>query len=84
MERCKKISDSDIETISDHVLAEAQKITQSHYAFFGLLSEDKNKMILHAWSHETMEECKTSKKKIFTFLSKKQVCGLRPSGKKRF
>ncbi|WP_163339086.1 PAS domain-containing protein [Desulfopila sp. IMCC35008] len=54
-----KISDSDTKTISDHVLVEVQKMTQSQYAFYGFLNENENDMILHAWSQETMEDCRT-------------------------
>lgn len=59
-----KIADSDIKTISDHVLNEVQKMTQSKYAFYGFLDRNESEMILHAWSHETMDDCKTNKKTL--------------------
>ena len=59
-----KIADSDIKTISDHVLAEVQKMTQSQYAFYGFLDKNENEMILHAWSHETMNDCETDAKTL--------------------
>ncbi len=54
-----KIADSNLKTISDHVLEEVQKMTQSQYAFYGFLDGDESEMTLHAWSHQTMDECET-------------------------
>lgn len=65
-----KIADSDIKTISDHVLEEVQKMTQSQYAFYGFLDKNENEMILHAWSHETMDDCKTNEKTIHFAIDK--------------
>jgi len=59
-----KISDSDLKTISDHVLSEVQKMTQSQYAFYGFLDDNEQIMTLHAWSHETMADCKTSEEML--------------------
>ena len=65
-----KIADSDIEIISDHVLEEAQKMTQSRYAFYGVIDKSEKDMVLHAWSHETMDDCKTKEKKIHFAIDK--------------
>lgn len=54
-----KIADSDLKTISDHVLEEVQRMTQSQHAFYGFLDRDESEMTLHAWSHQTMDECET-------------------------
>ncbi|WP_319575913.1 PAS domain S-box protein [uncultured Desulfobacter sp.] len=55
-----KIADSDIQTISDHVLEEVQKITQSKYAFYGFIDQDQKFLKLHAWSTDTMASCKVT------------------------
>lgn len=57
-----KIADADVKTISDHVLNEIQKITDSKYAFFGFLPEDEKAMILHAWTAETTNDCRVTDK----------------------
>ena len=59
-----KISDTDIKTISDHVLLEVQRITESQYAFYGFLTENEDVMMLHAWSKETMSDCRVDDKSL--------------------
>ncbi len=61
-----KIADADIKTISDHILSEIQRITQSEYAFYGLVDASQKTMALHAWSRETMADCR-AKNKILHF-----------------
>ncbi len=59
-----KIADADIKTISDHVLEALQKMTSSEYAFFEFLTEDEKTMVLHAWSKETMSDCRVTDKPL--------------------
>lgn len=49
--------DASIKQIIDFVLEESLKITESKYAFIGLMSEDELVMTIHAWSKETMDQC---------------------------
>jgi PAS domain S-box-containing protein len=65
-----KVADSDIKTISDHVLAEVQKMTQSKYAFYGFIDDSENEMKLHAWSNETMDNCKIDEKILHFAINK--------------
>jgi len=59
-----KIADAEIKTISDRVLTEAQKMTDSKYAFYGFISEDEKTMALHAWSQETHSDCNVMDKTL--------------------
>ncbi len=59
-----KIADADIKSISDHVLAEVEKMTASKHAFYGFLTEDEKTMVLHAWSPKTMDDCRVTGKPV--------------------
>ena len=55
-----RMVDSDMKTIGDQVLVEAQNMTESKYAFYGYINERDIELSLHAWSRETMAQCQTS------------------------
>ena len=52
----------EIKTICDHVLCEVQHITMSRYAFCGFLDAAQSRIMLHAWSDETLEACRVADK----------------------
>ena len=48
----------------DYVLNASLEITNSHFAFVGLLNEDTSVMTIHRWSTEAMESCSITDKPI--------------------
>lgn len=50
--------------ILDFVLEESLRITESQYAFIGLVSEDETVMEVHAWSRDVMSACAVEQKPI--------------------
>ena len=57
-----RMAGAEIKTICDHVLCKVQLITKSRYAFYGFLDAAQSRMMLHAWSDETMEACRVADK----------------------
>jgi DNA-binding NarL/FixJ family response regulator len=59
--------------ILDFVLEEGIKITQSKFAFIGLMNQDETVMNIHAWSQEVMRQCSITDKPQQTLIDKAGV-----------
>jgi PAS domain S-box-containing protein len=59
-----KMVDASIKEIIDFVLEVSLKVTESKYAFIGLMSDDELVMDIHAWSKDAMDECSVSESPI--------------------
>ncbi|MCF8085133.1 MAG: response regulator [Deltaproteobacteria bacterium] len=51
------LAESDLKTVSDHVLNTITKMTGSAYGFYGFMNEDASAMAIHSWSGEAMKNC---------------------------
>jgi len=51
------LAESDLKTVSDHVLKTITKMTGSAYGFYGFMNEDASAMAIHSWSGEAMKNC---------------------------
>lgn len=55
--RIARLTEASHDELCDLVLEEIQRLSESHYSFFGFLSEDKSSLIIHSWSKSTMDQC---------------------------
>lgn len=55
-----KMNDSSAESIYDYVLEAAVSITESKIGYIYFLSDDEQKMTIHAWSKSVMPQCSVS------------------------
>lgn len=51
------LGESDIKTISDHILTTITRMTRSEYGFYGFINDDETVMTIHAWSGDAMANC---------------------------
>ena len=64
-----------IKEISDFVLEEGVKLTQSKIGFLGFMDRDESTMKIHSWSKTVMEECSVTDKPIYYPLEKAGLWG---------
>lgn len=59
-----KKSSSSLKTISDTVLKEITRLTDSTYAFYGFINEEKNLFTIYSWSNDALDDCRIHNKPI--------------------
>jgi signal transduction histidine kinase len=52
------------EELCGHILQGALQMTQSRYAFYGLLNADESVMTIYSWSQEILEACRVSEQPL--------------------
>jgi len=70
-----EMHDSSDKAISDFILERSVNMTNSSIGFFGFISEDESKMIIHSWSRSAMAECAVQDKPIHYPIEKAGLWG---------
>ncbi|MFZ5776143.1 MAG: response regulator [Thermodesulfobacteriota bacterium] len=51
------LTNVDIKSVSDHILATLTEMTSSEFGFYGFVNDDESAMTIHAWSGMAMSQC---------------------------
>jgi len=51
------LAETDLGSLSEHILKTICRMTGSEYGFYGLVSDDESEMFVHAWSGDAMKDC---------------------------
>ncbi len=52
------LAEADIKTVADHTLHAITRLTESPYGFYGFLSDTEDLLTIHAWTRDTMDDCR--------------------------
>lgn len=62
-----------IKEVCDITLEAIVDITKSKYGFYGFISDDEKRMLVHAWSGETMKGCSVINKPLTFFIDESGI-----------